>query len=186
MSESDEVPEAGILDSLFGKGQNVGFKIESRSDLPFRRSLGTRPTQPWTCARCPDQVTLCEDGKLVSYMGFLLRKGMLNNKRSVQIGGMGYGMTVEEREGEGHFKKVVQYLVDHLREEHAVDLVLLTCLDALVPMYKDFGFQRIDNVWIEQPGVGRTTPPGEIHFMVQVFNDYLLPIRTLDLKGKPW
>ena len=156
----------------------------------YRRTRGTRPTGPWSCARCPEEVVLWDGDRPVSFMGTLERRVTINGQPNL-IGGLGYGATAPDWERRGCLRRVVAHALD-LFTEQGRDWVLLTCLDALVPFYRDkLGWMQVgaSPIWMDQPG-GRTQVPPEVAVMAYwLDNDIAHPAPTitqLDLEGLPW
>lgn len=152
----------------------------------YRQTRGTRPPKGWSCARCPEEVVLRDGATPVSFMGMLERDVVVNDA-AVHVGGLGYGATHPDYEGRGAMARVIRHALT-LFHDRGCPLVFLTCLDALVPYYRDkLGFRIVQgDVWITQPDTGVQRLPREVYLCAWTESPAWRGITSVDLRGKPW
>lgn len=171
------------------KADAYEFKVES---LPsgewrslFRPSKGTRPPRGWTCQPCDRHFVLRDGQRIASFIGFLYRQIRIDEV-DTNVAGLGYGATSQQYEREGCLRRLVQEAKEYFRRAQEATVIVITCLDTLVPFYTRDGWHRVEGeVKIGQPG-GIVTMPKEVNAFVFPLEPGWVPVSTLDFRGLPW
>lgn len=125
-----------------------------------------------------------DDGRVVAFVGIHEREARLDG-RPVRVGGIGNVKTHPAARGRGHAGAALRRAAAFLADERAASFGLLVCRVALVPYYRQLGWQPFAGTLLVAQA-GATVP--------FTFNlPMLLPLRepapqagTLDLCGEPW
>ena len=127
---------------------------------------------------------LWDGDRPVSFMGMLTRQVTLNSVLT-DVGGLGYGATAPDWEHRGCLRRVVSHALD-VFYSYDLDWALLTCLDALVPFYRDkLGWMQVGCEVGRGPGLPPIPP--EVAVMAYWLGYGVEPtITQLDLEGLPW
>ncbi|MEM7030791.1 MAG: GNAT family N-acetyltransferase [Chloroflexota bacterium] len=144
----------------------------------------TAPKNTLQWASASFSVLIWDNQHLVSHVGALVRAGTFNGE-AVSIGGIGQVKTHPDARGQGYASQGINAATRYLREQFAVDFLLLVCRESLLRYYERLGWHHFQgDVWVDQPS-------GKEKF---IFNEPMcLPGKQevpqngmIDLCGLPW
>jgi GNAT superfamily N-acetyltransferase len=138
----------------FSEGERAALKALSEAVYP-PDVVAARPGRHLQWAPPEYGVLISSpEGDLVSYVGIVLRAGMLDGA-PVAIGGVGSVKTHPRAEGRGYASAGLRRAAAFL-DDHRVDFSLLVCREELLPFYGRRGWLAFDGrLMVEQPS-GRT------------------------------
>lgn len=129
-----------------------------------------------------EQLVLYEDATPVSTCG-LLRQSLRVDHEYLEVGGIGGVVTRPPFRGRGFGGHLLDEALRIFREEWQLQAGMLFCREALVPYYREQGWQQLDaRVFILQPA-GTVSCPTPV--MVYPFHSSW-PDGTVHLDSLPW
>lgn len=123
------------------------------------------------------------DDQPLSYVGAIIRTGLLNNA-VVKIGGIGGVKTHTSARRQGLASRAIERALDFFKEQ-GVDFALLVCEQKLVPLYERMGWHSyLGDILVTQWG-----EKSKFTFNLPMTHSVCAPLPTgtvVDLMGPPW
>jgi hypothetical protein len=124
------------------------------------------------------------DGKLVSYIGIVLRPASYDGQ-PVLVGGIGGVKTHPAARGRGHAGQGIRRAVEFFRAQPSVAFGLLVCTPQLIGYYALLGWQEFGGrLLVTQHGTVADFTFNQV--MVQEVRSAAPSVGTIDLMGPPW
>jgi GNAT superfamily N-acetyltransferase len=123
------------------------------------------------------------DGKMAAKASVLQHRVSVNDE-DVLVGGVGGVVTMPAFQGQGHATAALNYMAGYLRDQLNLPFGMLFCRPALVPFYRQFGWQVLeDTVNIQQPQGTISSP---IPVMYVSYAKQSWPKGIVNLNSEPW
>jgi predicted acetyltransferase len=150
---------------------------------PKPRPETAAPAQEWAL---PQWHFLIRDGngQLISHVGAVTRT-CLCDREEIPIGGIGGVMTRPSQRGKGYASAAIRSVIEFLRRDRQVDMILLFCAPRLRGFYRRLGFGSFAaDTYVRQYDTKTMFPRNEI--MVMPAKKPVPHCAALDLRGLPW